>query len=78
MKQLRVTAIDPATHTVTLEQPTAAPAPDTLNQPITSPTLGTGVSVVIDFGAGAAALPATGIPPELRVVGSRAVIEIKT
>jgi hypothetical protein len=79
MKQLRVSAIDPGTHTVTLTQPTAAPAPDTRNQPLTTPTVGSGVTVVLDFGA-AKPLPAglAGIPPELRTVGASAIVELKT
>jgi hypothetical protein len=79
MKQLRVSAIDPATHTVTLTQPTAAPAPDTRNQPLTQPTAGSGVTVTIDFGA-AEPLPAglAGIQPELRTIGASALVELKT
>jgi hypothetical protein len=62
--------------TSTLEIPTTN-APDTLNQPVTRPTVGVGVRVIIDFG-GSAALPA-GTPFDgLDQLGRSALFELKT
>jgi hypothetical protein len=78
VKRVQVTAVDTATHTVTFQLPTTAPAPDSRNQPLTMAPATTGVSLVVDFGR-IPALPAglAGLPKELRV-GARAILELKT
>jgi hypothetical protein len=78
MKQLKVTNWDVATSTVTLVQPIPpARATDTLNQPVTSPATGNGITVTVHLG-GAAALP-TGVALDgLNVVGRTVIFELKT
>jgi hypothetical protein len=78
VKQLRVTAYDPASNLVTLAQPIPpARATDTLNSPVTSPTAGAGISLTINFG-GEAALPVGANLDGLQTVGRTVLFEIKT
>jgi hypothetical protein len=78
LKQLRVSAYDAPTNTVTLAQPIPpARATDTLNSPVTSPTTGNGITVTINFG-GEAALPLGANLDGLQTVGRTVLFEIKT